>query len=262
MTTPIGAADGGNNGQGNDSGINPAWNDMLGVVPEELHSKVIPHLRNWDTNFQSKVNSVQSEFEPFKEFKEAGISPDQLRMGMGLMTALEQNPQQVYDLLKQQFNFDSDPGQGGGTNNDPAEDPYGDLPPAVREKLDNFESVQKQLDTITQWAVSQQSQSAEQQEDAALENLMTGLRTKHGDFDEHYVLSKMQAGQDPEDAIKDYNSFVERITTEAQRPKAPKILGSGSVVPGEQALDPKKMNPKETKDLVVQYLMNNQAQNR
>lgn len=265
MTYPIGAGEnaGGDGGQGSnsDGGINPAWNDVLGIIPSELHSQVTPHLRNWDQNFQNKVQTVQSEFEPFKEFKEAGISPDQIRMGMGLMQALEQNPKQVYDLLAQQFNFGSDnSGQGG--SDAPVEDPYENLPDAVKEKLQNFEAVQKQLDTLTQWAVSQQTMTAEQQEDAALENLMTGLKQKHGDFDEHYVLSKMQAGQDPEDAIKDYNSFVERITTEAQRPRAPKILGSGSIVPGEQALDPKKMDPKQTKDLVVQYLMNSAAQNR
>lgn len=260
MTTPDGANSGENTGQGeNSGGINPAWNDMLSIVPEELHSQVTPHLRNWDQNFQSKVQSVQSEYAPFEEFKSAGVSADQLKMGMGLMQALENDPKQVYDLLASQFNFGAETGQG---ETEEANDEFEGLPDAVKEKLSKFDNVQQQLDTLMQWAVGQQNQSAEQQEDAALENLMSNLRTKHGNFDEHYVLSKMQAGMDAEDAIKDYNAFVERISTEAQRPRAPRILGSGSVVPGEQALDPKKMDPKQTKDLVVQYLMNNASQNR
>lgn len=252
----------GDNGQGeNSGGLNPAWNDMLGIVPEELHSQITPHLRNWDQNFNNKLQSVQSEYEPFKEFKEAGINPDQLKMGMGLMQAMEQNPKQVYDLLAQQFNFGADT-SGQGASEEPVDDAFAELPDAVKQKLTMVDTLQQQLDTITQWAVSQQNSTVEQQEDAALENLMSGLKTKHGVFDEHYVLSKMQAGMDPEDAIKDYNSFVEQVRTEAQRPKAPKILGSGSIVPGEQALDPKKMNPHQTKDLVSQMLAQAAAQNR
>lgn len=259
MTTPIGAADGENGGQGSDSGINPAWNDMLGIIPEDLHSQVTPHLRNWDTNFNTKVQQVQSEYAPFAEFKEAGVSPEQIRMSMGLAKALEDNPKQVYDLLAQQFNFGAGPGQG---DPDVVDDELADLPDAVKQKLEMFDAVQKQLDTLTQWAVTQQNSSAEAQEDQALENLMANLKTEHGEFDEHYVLSKMQAGMDPKDAVADYNSFVERITTDAQRPKAPKILGSGSIIPGEQGVDPRKLNPQATKDLVTQMLANNAAQNR
>lgn len=254
---------GGDNGQGGDSGgLNPAWNDLLSVVPSELHSQVTPHLRNWDNNFQTKVQSVQSDFEPFKEFKEAGVSPDQIRMGMGLMEALEQNPKQVYDLLAEQFKFGSENNSGQGGTEAPVDDAFENLPDAVKTKLGMVDTLQQQLDTITQWAVQQQNSSTEQQEDAALESLMGNLKSKHGSFDEHYVLSKMQAGQDPEDAIKDYNAFVERISSEAQRPKAPKILGSGSIVPGEHALDPTKMDPKQTKDYVSQMLAQAAAQNR
>jgi small-conductance mechanosensitive channel len=256
MSTPIGAAnEGGENGQ-DDSGINPAWNDVLSAVPEDAHSQITPHLRNWDQNFQR----VQSDFAPYKEFKEAGVTADQIKMGMGLMQALEQNPKQVYDLLAQQFNFSADSGQGDA---EPQEDDvFGDLPEAVKSQLALVPQLQQQLDTLTQWAVQNQQGSAEAQEDEALENLMGQLRQTHGDFDEHYVLSKMQAGQNAEDAIKDYQAFVERISTEAQRPKAPKILGSGSIIPGEQSLNVNKMDPKQTKDYVAQLLAHNAAQNR
>lgn len=265
MTTPDGAAlnSGEGTGQGEDSGgLNPAWNDLLGVVPSELHSQVTPHLRNWDQNYQNSLQKVQSDYAPFDEFKQAGVTPDQIKMGMGLMQALEQDPKQVYDLLAQQFSFGADNSGQGDSETPTVDEAYESLPDAVKEKLSKFDSVQQQLDTLTQWAVSQQSQSAEQQEDAALENLMSNLKNQHGNFDEHYVLSKMQAGMDPQDAIKDYNSFVEQVRTEAQRPRAPKILGSGSVVPGEHSLDPKKMDPGQTKNLVTQMLAQAAAQNR
>lgn len=257
MTTPIGANEGGE-GQGNDSGINPAWNDVLSAVPEDKHSEVTGHLRNWDQNFQR----VQSDYAPFKEFKEAGVSPDQIRMGMGLMQALEQNPKQVYDLLAQQFNFNDGAPSGQG-DAEPEDDPYENLPDAVKAQLGLIPDLQQKMETLLNWAVGQQNSSTEAQEDEALDNLMNQLRQQHGDFDEHYVLSKMQAGQDPAEAIKDYNAFVERISTEAQRPKAPKIFGSsGSGVPGEQRLDPAKMNSQETKSYVAQLLAHNAAQNR
>jgi hypothetical protein len=257
MTTPIGAADDGDNGgQGDASGINPAWNDVLSAVPEDVHSQITPHLRNWDQNFQR----VQSDFAPYKEFKEANISPDQIRMGMGIMQALEQNPKQVYELLQQQFNFGEEPGQGE-TENAPTDD-LDNLPDSVKEQLGLIPELQKQLDTVMQWAVTQQSASSEAQEDEALDNLISGLKSQHGEFDERYVLSLMQAGVDPQDAIKEYHSFVEKVSSDAQRPRAPKILGSGGIVPGEQALDPRKMTPQDTKSLVAQMLAQSAAQNR
>jgi hypothetical protein len=257
MTMPIGAADGGDNGgQGENSGINPAWNDVLSAVPEDVHSQITPHLRNWDQNFQR----VQSDFAPYKEFKEANISPDQIRMGMGIMQALEQNPKQVYDLLQQQFNFGSE-GDQGETENAPTDD-LDNLPDAVKERLGLIPELQKQLETVMQWAVGQQSASTEAQEDEALDNLITGLKSQHGDFDERYVLSLMQAGVDPQDAIAEYNKFVEKVSMDAQRPKAPKILGSGGIVPGEQPLDPRKMTSQDTKSLVAQMLAQSAAQNR
>lgn len=260
---PENAVNDGENGQGGDSGgLNPAWNDLLSVVPAELHSQVTPHLRNWDNNYQNSVQRAQSDFEPFKEFKEAGISPDQIRMGMGLMEALESNPRQVYDLLADQFKFGSENNGQGGSDAPVVDEAFESLPDEVKNKLGMVDTLQQQLDTITQWAVQQQNQSTEQQEDAALENLMGQLKAKHGEFDEHYVLAKMQAGQDPDDAIKDYNQFVEHISSEAQRPKAPKILGSGSIVPGENNLNPAKMDPKQTKDYVAQMLAHAAAQNR
>lgn len=257
MTTPIGAESGDNGGQGDASGINPAWNDVLSAVPEDVHSQITPHLRNWDQNFQR----VQSDFAPYKEFKEANISPDQIRMGMGIMQALEQNPKQVYDLLQQQFNFGSETGQGE-TEDAPPNEELDNLPDSVKQQLGLIPELQKQLETVMNWAVGQQSASSEAQEDEALDNLITGLKSQHGEFDERYVLSLMQAGVDPQDAIKEYNSFVEKVSMDAQRPRAPKILGSGGIVPGEQALDPRKLDPKSTKDLVTQMLMHNAAQNR
>lgn len=255
---------GGDGGQGSSEGINPAWNDLLGTIPEDLHSQVTPHLRNWDTNFNNKVQEVQSEWAPFKEFKEAGINPEQLRMGLGVMQAINDDPRKVYDLLAQQFNFGANNGQG---DNEPQfSDEYNTLPQEVRDKLAKFDEVQKNLDTLTQWAAQQQQtmteSQAQQQEDAALEQTMSNLKAKYGEFNEQFVLAQMFAGSDPDTAVKEYQQLVETISSDAQRPKAPKILGSGSIVPGESGLDPKKMDSKQTKDFVVQMLMNNAAQNR
>lgn len=269
MTIPDGAADfnsgGEDSGQGSSdgSGVNPAWNDVLGIVPQELHSQVTPHLRNWDQGVQHKIQQVQSDWAPFNEFKEAGVSPEHLRMGLGILQAIESDPKQVYDLLAQQLNISAEPGQG--ETEQKLSEEFQALPQEVQDKLQMFDAMQKQLDTVTQWASTQQQnwtqQQSQQQEDHALEETMSGLKSKYGNFDEHYVLSQMLSGAKPDDAVKAYQSLVEQITTEAQRPKAPKILGSGSIVPGETGLDPRKMDGKQTKDLVAQMLAQAAAQN-
>jgi hypothetical protein len=242
-----GSDEGFSGSQGNSSGgINPAWNDVLSAIPEDAHSAVIPHLKNWDQNY-SRLQQEHSRFNDYKDFATNGIPAEQLRMGHGLLQAIQQNPKEVYEALAQSFGF-------GGIEQDETEvpDELAGLPPEVVQKLQRLE---QGYELLAKSRIEEEEAKRQAREDAALEQTMSQLKAQHGDFDEVYVLAQMMQGAKPEEAIGAYQSFVEKVLAENNRPKPPRIMSSGgSTIPGEQRIDPRKLDSSQTKNLVADML--------
>lgn len=73
----------------------PAHEKLLSELPEAWHQKVLPHLQEQDKYFQQEIE----KYKDYKEFIEAGVSPDVLRGGLNLAQAIEQQPLDVYESL-------------------------------------------------------------------------------------------------------------------------------------------------------------------
>lgn len=235
------------NGQDN-SGGNPAWNDVLSIIPEDLHSQVTPHFQQWDQGVQQRFQQVHSQYDQYKDFVDNEVNPEHLRMGLGLLQAIEQNPRDVYEALAQQFNLGQ---QEQGEAGKDVPEGYENLPPEVIDRIRQLESG---YETVAQQMMNQRQQEAERSEDVILERTMADLKNRYGNFDEQYVLAHMLNGTKPDEAVAAYQSLVEQVIAENNRPKPPRILGSGSLVPGEQRVDVTKMNPGQTRDLVTEML--------
>ena len=92
------------------SGLNPAWNPLLEKLPTSLHPLVTPELSKWDKNFQTKLQEVQSGYKPYeayKEFVDAGVPVDQLQKAQHLYSLLKENPEFIYNQLKDFYGFDA-----------------------------------------------------------------------------------------------------------------------------------------------------------
>ena len=73
----------------------PAHEKLLSELPEAWHQKVLPHLQEQDKYFQQEIE----KYKDYKEFIEAGVSPDVLRGGLNLAQAIEQQPLDVYESI-------------------------------------------------------------------------------------------------------------------------------------------------------------------
>lgn len=234
----------------NDNNGHPAWDNVLNIIPEEFHDQVKTHFQQWDKGVEDRFSEVHSKYDPYKDFVENEVDASQLKMGLGILQAIEQDPKQVYEALAQQFNLSGAPDEQGNTDNVPAE--YADLPPAVVKRLQDLE---RGYETVAGQLNKDLEAKQQAAEDQKLEQTLAGLKAKHGDFHEGFVLAQMLQGAKPDEAVQQWNTLREEITIQARRPQAPKILGGGGVgIPGEQRLDVKKLDPKGTKDLVAQML--------
>lgn len=101
LNEPENTDTGDNNSEPDNSGEsrNPAWDPILNLIPEQLHSQVIPHLSKTDKH----VQELQQRYAPYKGIIEQGVSPDAITNSLTLARAIQENPQAVYDEMREQF---------------------------------------------------------------------------------------------------------------------------------------------------------------
>jgi hypothetical protein len=256
MGTPIegGEVQGGNPDAGdNTPGPNPAWNDVLSVLPEQFHQMVTPHFQKWDDAANQRIESVNSqlkEFESYKPFAEHGITSDEIEQGLRILYEVNNNPQNVYNALQSAYNFGQQQTTTEAANEETDEENSAGLPPEVMEKLSQHDGL---LQAVSQIILNDAKAKQDAQADMALETELNKLKETHGDYDEDYVLTKMMSGMSGEDAVKSYQALVQNLSP---KPFAPTVLsnsGGGAGVPSN-AIDPTKLSGKETRNLVAQML--------
>jgi len=237
----------------NTPGPNPAWNDVLSVLPEQFHQVVTPHFQKWDDSANQRIESVNSqlkEFESYKPFAEHGITSDEIEQGLRLMYEINNNPQNVYNALQNAYNFNQQQAAANEETETDEDNPAG-LPPEVMEKLSQHDGL---LQAVSQIVLNDAKAKQDAQADVALETELSQLKEAHGEYDEDYVLTKMMSGMSGEDAVKSYQALVQSL---APKPFAPNVLGnssgSGAGLPSN-AIDPTKLSGKDTRNLVAQML--------
>lgn len=241
----------GDDGNVSTPGQNPAWNDVLSVIPEQYHSQIMPHFQQWDQSAQSqieKANAAAKQFEPYKDFVEHGINPDELQQGLRLMYEINQNPKAVYDALASAYNFGSNVGSGNVESEEDEEDD------SQQFQDPRYDQLQEGIELVSRIVLENENAKLAAQAEKELDDELNSLREKHGDFDERYVLAMMEMDMTGEQAVQAYKELTQNLLQNNPRPFAPSILGNsggGSGLPS-QAIDPTKMQPKEIRNLVAE----------
>lgn len=241
------------------TGINPAWNDFLEVIPSQLHSQVTPHLQKWDQNYQNGIQKVHSQYEPYKFLVENEVPADNVQYGINLVNAIENNPQEVLKALQEWIGEESEGEEA------PVAEQTSEQGQETPEWLQHPEFKQMK-DTVTNLATTLQ-QERDQQEQAKInqqiEKELTDLKTEFGDYDEEWVLIK--ASNDPNGdlkaAVQAYKNFEKAAIERAQQANtnAPPVLPSGSA-PVTQQLNPSTLDDKGRRNLVTQLLQQAKSQ--
>lgn len=240
----------------NDGGINPSWNSVLEKIPQDLHSQVLPQLREWDQNFQK----VQQEYSPYQEFAKNNVTPDQIRQAMTVSQALETNPQGVYDVLRQHFGDDVAAEMVQEVQTGPSESWRDNVPP---EFLGEVDRLKQGYETMAQIMLSKQEQEKQTQEDAQLDALYNWMETTSPVFKElnknkgaePYVNALLASGMKPEDALKQFHEFADNVGVYHNRPKPPMVFGgNGRFVASTGGPDIKTATDKQVRNLIAQQL--------
>lgn len=220
-----------------------------------------------DGQVNQRFQGIHDEYSAFKDYKD---NPEAVKQAMDVVAVMEQNPAYVMNILAQQMPDDyweslgGEEGQeGAGETLETEESEWGDLPPAVRERMERHETL---IEAMAEMLMTSQQTQQEQEEDAKFDKELKELHDKHGEFDDEAVLS-YAAAQDIElpEAVEWFNKLVESISSKAgngQLPvedETPPTL-SGGGTPPSSVPDVTKMDGKETKDLVASILAASQLE--
>lgn len=241
---------------GNEGGLNPAWNPMLEKLPSSLHGMVTPHLREWDQNFQRKLQEVQSQYEPYKPFLEAGTDAETLQAAMQLYQLTEQDPQRIYNELGKFYGYGTG-GQGQEEQQqeiDPAE--YGDdltQNPKFKELMQNQEA-------MAQLLMAQHEQEELAKAEQRVDQEIAQIKEAHPDMSEDEEIMMLNVAtqrginlSEAADVVFQYNESITQRALQGQ-PHAPKVMSATGSIPGAPPIDPAKLDAKDRKALVANIL--------
>lgn len=244
---------------GDGTGINPAWNDLLETLPSSLHSQVTPHLQQWDKNYQEGIGKVHSQYEPYKPYLENNVPPEQLNYGLQLLDILENQPEQLYEALAEQFGNQQ---QQEEEYSQGLEEQQGQESQIDFTQHPQWQQLEEMVNLIARNEVQRTEEQQNQQQDAELEQEFNSAKEKHGDFDENWVMVQLLSGNynSVDEAAAGYKEFVNGLLAEQNRPTGPKVLGPGGSAANSQ-VNPAELGDKDRRNLVAQMLANAHQQN-
>lgn len=168
--------------------VHPAHEKLLAELPEAWHAKVTPYLQEQDKYYQKEME----KYTPYKEFVEAGVSPDLVRGGLSLASAIESDPTEVYaslqDYLVSQGMLEHEAasvaqGVMEEETGEDFEDLFGDnVSPMVQAQLAELRA---QQEAANEYIYEQELTRATEEEMYALEDEMDGLRNAYAISDAH-----------------------------------------------------------------------------
>ncbi len=245
----------GSEGTGTNEGGNPAWNEILGVLPDSLHSTVRPALEKWDTNYREGISKVQSQYEPFKDILAQVDDPQTLQYALALLDKIENEPRSIYDALAEHNGWAENSGQGQSNSEiDPNEYDPENLPDDPR-----LLRAEQLAEAVAEYTMQQHQAQTEAEEDAALEQHITSLKEQHNiaEDDEtvdRFVMGLMLAGAKAEEAFDEYIKLTQTVATRPRaNDSAPIVLGGGGVESSQISRDQIR-DPKARRALVAQML--------
>lgn len=251
------------------SGDNPAWGELLGALPTSLHPIVKPHLSNWDKQVHQRFQTVQSQYEPYKQFIDQKVDPQQLMNGMQIMQMLASDPRAFYDRMTEHYGsewgLNSDQGQSGDDEWDDElgdEDENNPLAQQLAEAQQQLESMRGNQDTMAQFLAAQVEKEYQQQADQAVEQEFKAVSEKYGELTPAHVdaivsMALQNNIEIPQAADRVFSLIGQQAQAQQQRPAAPRVVPTNGGSPAPAPINPGKLSGADRRALVRSILEQN-----
>ena len=217
---------------------------VLNEIPEMDRPVVQKYINTWDGNVTKRFQSIHDEYKPYKELGDY----EQVVHAMQVASLLNEDPIAFINIIKDALGEEmSDPDPVGQNRSVLPE--FEGLP---EEFVTKFRSMEERLGAIDTDYQNTKQALTEKEQFAQLDGLMANMHTRHGDFDERYVLMEMASGLEPEDAIKAWQQTIDKYGSSPRKPP-PNLVRNGGSIPASQ-VDLSKLSPTDRKRMLSQAL--------
>lgn len=231
----------------------PPYKAYLDEIPEALRPQVEEAFKKWDGDVTQRFQSLHSEIDPYKAVIDE-YEPTAIEQAINIVKLMDDNPE---EFLRQYIQATGlTPEQGTAVTPTPSQTVTPPVTPLADDPYaPKFAELEQGLAAITQMLQGQQQQSVQQQQQQQLEGILQGLHTKHGDFDDIYVLTMLGNGLDPEAAVGQWKSTLNKygVSANALAPTVVSASNGGHAVEQISAEDLASGKVKSA-DLVAQML--------
>lgn len=257
-TTPVGS-------EHAPTGENPAWGELLGVLPTEFHPQVKPFLDKWDKGVNERFSKVQSQYDPYKDI--IGVDPQQIQASLQLAQMIATDPRSFYDRMTDHYGSEWGLAAGQGQQDDAKNaDDYSldglEVDGQDLSKNPLYQQLKEQQDTIASFLASQVEREQQAQYQAEVAEASKQIDTEFAETAQKFGMEKI-----PDQATRMIISLcaanegmtITQAAEEvmplftAQSKPSPRIIAPGGGVPANN-LDPAKLGPQDTRSLVATML--------
>jgi len=248
---------------------NPAWESLLKLIPQELHSQVTPVLEEWDKG----VNSRFAKYAPYKQIVDAEVDPSFLVDALRFANDFESDPAALVAKANEHFKLGYlTPEEAKALNADPNEESLFGEDGMNKEAILNSPEFKELRDAVMEMRLESQTEKEqrEQQEaiDAFEQEMDTFLEDK-GNVNRLFFSNLRASGLSNEAALEQYQKTVAEMLgkdpseidlgkqDQPNGSQAPAIMGGdGNVGSGQptEKIDYGKMKKDDVDDLVIQML--------
>jgi hypothetical protein len=241
----------------------PAWEDVLGILPEGFHEPVKTRLSEMDRKAQERFQQVHSEYEPYKPFKEQGVSAQQLEAAMTLYRLAENSPDKLYEQMGQYYGFNTQgQGQEQDTTDDGDEEEY-DLSGEETPVDPRIEQLAQSQRNIEQHLQAQYEAQIQQEADAEINTAAEAIQQRFPGIDMDYVsnVALLESQRNPnlsaqqlfEKGAAQFVALQQRMIANRPTNSAPLVMpaGGGTPVMGK---NPAEMSPAERRAASLEML--------
>lgn len=234
--------------QPNLEGLSEFATGILSGIPESDRATVGKYLKDWDGNVTKKFQSIHDEYKPYKELGD----PEALKEAMYYRSMLQDDPanfvQMLQEALKETGMSDDPVQQVEPTSGD------GGIAPEIEAR---FARMEKMMEGAFGQFQQFSSSYAEQQQEAQLDKLLSDMHSKHGQFDDDWVLLQIERGAKPEEAIGAWQeNIIKKYGSSTHRP-APVLPPTNGAVHQQNQVDPSKLSKDDRKRFGAEILRAN-----
>lgn len=257
-------------GDSSSSSGHPAWEEVLGILPEGFHEPVKTRLSEMDRKAQERFQQVHSEYEPYKPFKEQGVSAQQLEAAMTLYRLAETNPETLYKQMGEYYGFQTQgQGQEQDTNSDDERTDETEYDLGEENADPRVTQLAEAQQRIEQHLQAQYEAQIQQEADTEINTAAEDIQQRFPGIDMDYVSNvalleshrnpNLSAAQLFEKGAQQFVALQQRMIANRPGNSAPVVMpaGGGTPVMGK---NPAEMSPAERRVVAMEMLNMSNAQ--